>query len=52
MKIKCRVCGKEIEKKGKRLLCVHCTNVRNREIAKKYRDELAEMKKESWLKKR
>lgn len=48
--IKCRVCNKTIQKKGKRLLCVHCTNVRNREIAKKYRDEQRE--KESWLKKR
>ena len=37
--IQCRQCWKTIQKKGKRLLCVHCTNVRNREIAKKYRDE-------------
>ncbi len=42
MKIKCERCGKEMEKKGNRVLCIKCTNLRNKEVAIKYRAENAE----------
>ena len=44
--IKCKDCWKEIERKGKRERCVKCANIRNREVAKKYREE-RQMKKEA-----
>lgn len=37
--IQCKMCWKSIEKKGRRELCVHCTNIRNREVAKEYREK-------------
>ena len=49
MLIKCERCGKEIEKKQNRTLCIKCVNLRNKEVAKKYREEYREMKKEAWL---
>lgn len=36
--INCWNCGKLIEKKGNRTLCIACTNARSKEIAKIYRD--------------
>ena len=43
--IKCNRCWKEIEQKGTRVLCIRCSNQRDKEIAKKYReDHLEEMK--------
>lgn len=49
MLIKCEMCGKEIEKKWRRTVCIKCANIRNKEVAKKYREEYREMKKEAWL---
>jgi Zn finger protein HypA/HybF involved in hydrogenase expression len=49
MKIKCERCGKEMEKRGNRVLCIKCTNQRNKEVAKIYRDGYREMKKEAGL---
>lgn len=36
--IKCEDCGKEIEKKWRRVVCVKCANKRNKEVAKAYRE--------------
>jgi hypothetical protein len=36
--INCWNCGKLIEKKGNRTLCIACTNKRSKKIAKIYRD--------------
>lgn len=47
MLIKCENCGKLIEKKLNRTLCIKCVNIRNKEISKKYREEYREMKKEA-----
>ena len=47
--IKCERCGKIIEKKQNRTLCIKCVNIRNKEVQAKYREELREMKKEAWL---
>lgn len=37
--IECANCGKTIEKKGKRVVCVKCANLRDREKQKKFREE-------------
>lgn len=37
MKIKCKNCGKEIEKKGTREICIKCSNIRDKELAAKRR---------------
>lgn len=37
--IQCENCGKTIEKKGKRRVCVKCANLRDREHAKQFREE-------------
>lgn len=37
MKIQCQSCWKEIEKKGNRVLCIKCSNKRDKEIAKQRR---------------
>lgn len=47
--IKCKVCGKEIEKKWIREVCIKCANKRDHENSKKYREEYRQMKKEAWL---
>ena len=39
MKIQCKECWKEIEKRGNRELCIKCTNKKNKEIQAKYREE-------------
>lgn len=49
MKIKCLRCWKEIEKKGRREICIKCANKRDHENSKKYREEYRQMKKEAWL---
>ena len=38
MLIKCENCGKEIQQRGRRTLCIACSNRRDKEIAKKYRE--------------
>lgn len=38
MKIKCLRCGKEIEKKWTRVLCIRCSNQRDKEVARAYRE--------------
>ena len=48
-KIKCKMCGKEIEKKWIREVCIKCANKRDHENSKKYREEYRQMKKEAWL---
>ena len=54
--IKCERCWKLIEQKVHRVLCIRCSNQRDREIARKYReDHLEEMKareKERYLAKK
>lgn len=37
-KISCQKCWKTIEKKGSRVLCIACSNKRDKEIAKIYRE--------------
>ena len=37
--IKCERCWKEMIKKGKRKMCIRCTNLRNKEVQEKYREE-------------
>jgi len=37
-KIKCKNCWKEIEKKWNRELCIKCTNKRQKENARRYRE--------------
>ena len=39
MKIKCEQCWKEFEQKWKRVLCITCTNKRQKENARRYREE-------------
>jgi len=46
MLIKCKRCGKEIEKKWPREYCIKCRKIIDREIQAKYREELR-MKKEA-----
>jgi hypothetical protein len=52
--IACKICQKIIEKKGNRELCIHCTNIRSRELAaakratpeyKEYQKRMHDMKK-------
>ena len=47
--INCKECWKVIEKKCNRVLCIKCANIRNKEVAKKYREEYRKMKKEAEL---
>ena len=37
--INCQKCWKQIEQKGNRVLCIRCSNKRDREIARKYRED-------------
>lgn len=37
--IQCENCGKTIEKKVNRVLCIRCANIRNREHSKQFREE-------------
>lgn len=56
-KIKCKMCWKEIEKKGRREVCIKCANKRDHENSKKYREEYRQIRwnkisskeKEAWL---
>lgn len=56
MKIKCERCWKEFEQKWKRVLCIACTNLRQKENAKRYREahreEIKEMVKGNYYKKK
>lgn len=37
--INCQRCWKEIQKKSTRVLCIACSNKRDKEVSKKYREE-------------
>lgn len=39
--IQCKNCGKTIEKKWKREVCIPCANKRDREVARAYRERKA-----------
>lgn len=51
------MCWKEIEKKGRREICIKCANKRDHENSKKYREEYRQIRwnkisskeKEAWL---
>lgn len=36
--IQCENCGKTIEKKWKRVVCIRCANLRDREHSKRFRE--------------
>lgn len=46
MKITCPMCWKEFEQKGRRKFCIKCTNIRNKQLAKQYRDNNPELMRE------
>lgn len=56
MKINCGQCWKEFEQKWKRVLCITCTNLKQKENAKRYReahiDELRERAMKNYYKKK